>query len=190
MTNFLSQEELIDKRDVNLTPKHVSLRVEGSFKWRTRGTTRFVLDKKELQKGKKDVIEENMPLFADPQHTADFSLQNIRIKIKAGELVAVSVQSLQKMKTHLVNMIAQVVGSVGCGKSSLLSAALGQMTLTEGKIKVNGSTAYVSQQAWLLSDTIRNNILFGSDYDKERYRKVVEVSKSKISMYKYHQISL
>jgi ATP-binding cassette subfamily C (CFTR/MRP) protein 5 len=159
LTNFLSQEELVDSREVNLNAKRVSLRVKGSFKWRSRGPV-IKLDTKDkkTKKGKKKQkveVVEDVPELVE-QQTGDFTLKNIDVKIKAGELVA-------------------VVGSVGCGKSSLLYAALGQMAMIEGKIKVNGSTAYVSQQAWLLSDTVRNNILFGSPYEKERYRKVLEV---------------
>jgi ABC-type multidrug transport system fused ATPase/permease subunit len=180
LTNFLSQEELVDSREVNLNAKRVSLRVKGSFKWRSRGPV-IKLDTKDkkTKKGKKKQkveVVEDVPELVD-QQTGDFTLKNIDVKIKAGELVAVSIIIYCRHKELVELMIfVQVVGSVGCGKSSLLYAALGQMAMIEGKIKVNGSTAYVSQQAWLLSDTVRNNILFGSPYEKERYRKVLEVS--------------
>lgn len=67
-----------------------------------------------------------------------------------------------------------MVGSVGCGKSSLLSAILGDMhKINEGKINVNGSVAYVPQQAWIQNATIRENILFGRDFDQDLYKKIV-----------------
>lgn len=68
-----------------------------------------------------------------------------------------------------------VCGSVGSGKTSLISAILGQMTLLEGSIAVNGSFAYVAQQAWILNATLRDNILFGKDYEEERYNSVLSV---------------
>uniref|UniRef100_A0AAQ6A891 ATP-binding cassette sub-family C member 5 n=1 Tax=Amphiprion ocellaris TaxID=80972 RepID=A0AAQ6A891_AMPOC len=57
-----------------------------------------------------------------------------------------------------------VCGSVGSGKTSLISAILGQMTLLEGSVAVRGRLAYVAQQAWILNATLRDNILFGHEY--------------------------
>ncbi|XP_048836747.1 multidrug resistance-associated protein 5 isoform X1 [Brienomyrus brachyistius] len=66
-----------------------------------------------------------------------------------------------------------ICGSVGSGKTSLISAILGQMTLLEGSVAVNGDFAYVAQQAWILNTSLRDNILFGKDYDEERYQTVI-----------------
>ena len=43
-----------------------------------------------------------------------------------------------------------------------------------GKISVNGSTAYVPQQAWIQNATLRNNILFHAEYDQELYEHIIE----------------
>ncbi|XP_067314085.1 ATP-binding cassette sub-family C member 5 [Pseudorasbora parva] len=67
-----------------------------------------------------------------------------------------------------------VCGGVGSGKSSLLSALLGQMTLLGGSVAVNGGFAYVAQQAWILNDSLRENILFGKQYTEEKYNAVLE----------------
>ncbi|KAI1884962.1 hypothetical protein AGOR_G00215300 [Albula goreensis] len=67
-----------------------------------------------------------------------------------------------------------ICGGVGSGKSSLLSALLGQMTLLEGAVAVSGGFAYVAQQAWILNDSLRENILFGKEYDAEKYNSVLE----------------
>uniref|UniRef100_A0A2K5XY43 ATP binding cassette subfamily C member 5 n=1 Tax=Mandrillus leucophaeus TaxID=9568 RepID=A0A2K5XY43_MANLE len=66
-----------------------------------------------------------------------------------------------------------ICGSVGSGKTSLISAILGQMTLLEGSIAISGTFAYVAQQAWILNATLRDNILFGKEYDEERYNSVL-----------------
>nr|XP_020732978.1 multidrug resistance-associated protein 4-like isoform X4 [Odocoileus virginianus texanus] len=66
-----------------------------------------------------------------------------------------------------------VVGPVGAGKSSLLSAVLGELPPSQGKVSVHGRIAYVSQQPWMFSGTVRSNILFGKKYEKERYEKVI-----------------
>ncbi|RKP29013.1 P-loop containing nucleoside triphosphate hydrolase protein [Metschnikowia bicuspidata] len=84
-----------------------------------------------------------------------------------------------------------IVGPTGSGKTSLLLALLGEMEHMSGKVYLPGiiprddlvvdpktglteSVAYCSQAAWLLNDTIRNNIRFTSPFNQERYNKVVE----------------
>uniref|UniRef100_A0AAY4E0U5 ATP-binding cassette, sub-family C (CFTR/MRP), member 3 n=1 Tax=Denticeps clupeoides TaxID=299321 RepID=A0AAY4E0U5_9TELE len=67
-----------------------------------------------------------------------------------------------------------VVGPVGCGKSSLVSALLGEMERLEGQISVKGSVAYVPQQAWIQNATLRDNILFGKPYVEQKYCSILE----------------
>uniref|UniRef100_A0A671S0N1 Multidrug resistance-associated protein 1 n=1 Tax=Sinocyclocheilus anshuiensis TaxID=1608454 RepID=A0A671S0N1_9TELE len=67
-----------------------------------------------------------------------------------------------------------VVGHVGSGKSSLLSALLGEMQKQEGSVSIKGSVAYVPQQAWIQNATLKDNILFGRDGKDSWYQKVVE----------------
>ncbi len=67
-----------------------------------------------------------------------------------------------------------VVGKVGCGKSSLLSGLLGEMhKLNDGKMYINGSTAYVAQQAWIQNATIKENILFGKEFSRKLYNRII-----------------
>ncbi|KAM9583222.1 ATP-binding cassette sub-family C member 5 isoform 2-T2 [Trichechus inunguis] len=82
------------------------------------------------------------------------TLYNIDLDVEEGKLVG-------------------ICGSVGSGKTSLISAILGQMTLLEGSIAVSGTFAYVAQQAWILNATLRDNILFGKEFDEERYNAVL-----------------
>lgn len=83
-------------------------------------------------------------------------LKNINLHIPRGSLVA-------------------VVGAVGSGKSSLLSALLGEMNKVSGRVNTTGSIAYVPQQAWIQNATLQDNILFGKPLDKARYNNVIEV---------------
>uniref|UniRef100_A0A4W4G035 ABC-type glutathione-S-conjugate transporter n=1 Tax=Electrophorus electricus TaxID=8005 RepID=A0A4W4G035_ELEEL len=71
---------------------------------------------------------------------------------------------------HLV----AVVGAVGSGKSSLISALLGEMHSLSGSINVKGSVAYVPQQAWIQNATLKDNILFGSELNEQKLQRVVE----------------
>ncbi|KAG7123699.1 Oligomycin resistance ATP-dependent permease YOR1 like protein [Verticillium longisporum] len=68
--------------------------------------------------------------------------------------------------------LVAVVGSVGCGKSSLLSALANDMRLVQGTMKFNSNVAYCPQSTWLQNATIRENILFGRSFDKELYSRV------------------
>eukprot|EP00794_Sanderia_malayensis_P010896 gene10896-12055_t len=84
-----------------------------------------------------------------------FMLKHINLEVKQGSLVA-------------------IVGQVGCGKSSLLSALLGEMEKLHGVVKVNGSVAYAPQQAWIQNATLENNILCGRSYHSEKYNRIID----------------
>ncbi|XP_014813456.1 PREDICTED: canalicular multispecific organic anion transporter 1 isoform X2 [Calidris pugnax] len=70
--------------------------------------------------------------------------------------------------------LVAVVGAVGSGKSSLVSAMLGEMENVKGHINIQGSLAYVPQQAWIQNATLKDNILFGSELDEARYQQVIK----------------
>ncbi|XP_065757968.1 ATP-binding cassette sub-family C member 4-like [Muntiacus reevesi] len=67
-----------------------------------------------------------------------------------------------------------VVGPVGAGKSSLLSALLGELPPSHGNVNIHGRIAYVSQQPWVFPGTVRSNILFGKKYEEDRYKEVIK----------------
>ena len=90
----------------------------------------------------------------------------------------------------MIGRLNIIVGQTGSGKTSLLMALLGEMTLIEGTVFLPGgqsreelrpdpetgfteSTAYCAQQAWLVNDTIKQNILFASPMDESRYKSVI-----------------
>uniref|UniRef100_A0A673XXZ4 ATP-binding cassette sub-family C member 5 n=1 Tax=Salmo trutta TaxID=8032 RepID=A0A673XXZ4_SALTR len=84
-----------------------------------------------------------------------------------------SIPILHWYPSDLQGALVGICGAVGSGKSSLLSALLGQMTLLEGNVAASGGFAYVAQQAWILNDSLRENILFGKEYDEDKYNAVV-----------------
>lgn len=97
--------------------------------------------------------------FSEASFTWDRNLEptirNVNLDIMPGQLVA-------------------VVGTVGSGKSSLMSAMLGEMENVHGHITIKGTTAYVPQQSWIQNGTIKDNILFGAEFNERRYQQVLE----------------
>ena len=69
-----------------------------------------------------------------------------------------------------------VVGKVGCGKSSLLLAIMNEMVNVQGSVAKNGRIAYIPQEAFILNDTVRENILFGSEYNPDLYKKTLDLA--------------
>ncbi|GKV44606.1 hypothetical protein SLEP1_g51770 [Rubroshorea leprosula] len=77
------------------------------------------------------------------------------------------------LKVHHGMRVA-VCGTVGSGKSSLLSCILGEIPKISGTLKLCGTKAYVAQSPWIQSGKIEENILFGKEMDRERYEMVLE----------------
>lgn len=71
-------------------------------------------------------------------------------------------------------MRVAVCGTVGSGKSSLVSCILGELPKMSGTIKLSGTKAYVAQSPWIQSGKIEENILFGKEMERERYVKVLD----------------
>lgn len=82
---------------------------------------------------------------------------------------------LEHVNLHVPKgFMVAIIGEVGSGKSSLLNLVLGETRLINGSIYLSGSTAYVPQVPWIMSGTIRDNILLGKDYDQNRYSEVIQ----------------
>ncbi|THG13789.1 hypothetical protein TEA_001790 [Camellia sinensis var. sinensis] len=86
------------------------------------------------------------------------TLSNINLDIAMGSLVA-------------------VVGSTGEGKTSLVSAMLGELPpVADASVVIRGTVAYVPQVSWIFNSTVRENILFGSVFESARYEKAIDVT--------------
>jgi ABC-type multidrug transport system fused ATPase/permease subunit len=72
--------------------------------------------------------------------------------------------------------LSLVVGRVGAGKTALLQGLLGELDLEEGHLVKPAATpiAYCLQTPWLESMSIRDNILFNSPYNDDRYKRTLD----------------
>ncbi|KAK8793492.1 hypothetical protein WA158_004851 [Blastocystis sp. Blastoise] len=99
-------------------------------------------------------------LIKDGQYGWDennIMFNNINLEIPKGKLVGIS-------------------GKVGSGKSALLEAIIGTLYKKSGLNVINGTVSYIPQQAWLLSNSIKENILFGKEYNEEKYKECLRLS--------------
>ncbi|PPD68206.1 hypothetical protein GOBAR_DD34915 [Gossypium barbadense] len=86
------------------------------------------------------------------------TLSNINLEVPVGSLVA-------------------IVGGTGEGKTSLISAMLGEIPAdANSSVVIRGTVAYVPQVSWIFNATVRNNILFGCSFQPERYWKTIDVT--------------
>ncbi|KAJ4703008.1 ABC transporter C family member 2-like [Melia azedarach] len=86
------------------------------------------------------------------------TLSNINLDIPVGSLVA-------------------IVGGTGEGKTSLLSAMLGELPPLENAcVVIRGTVAYVPQVSWIFNATLRGNILFDSEFDPAKYWRTIDVT--------------
>ena len=100
---------------------------------------------------KKENVDENVN-----RTSSDVNLKNIYLEAKTDDLIA-------------------IVGTVGWGKSTMLAAIMNELDIVEGTIKTQGTKAYVEQEPFIISGTVKENIIFGSEYDDELFKKTVEV---------------
>ncbi|KAI8925132.1 hypothetical protein BC831DRAFT_281166 [Entophlyctis helioformis] len=171
ISEFLLAEETGPNELTDLLPADASkdgsaLKMDkASFTWETvkNADKKDKKDKKAAADAKKDAKDASAETVVETDSAAEetkeepFKLEDINLSIPRGSLVA-------------------VVGSVGSGKSSFLSALIGGMRKTAGSSSVYGSVAYCAQEPWILTGTIEENIVFSDDSVRPNIAKAVSAS--------------
>ncbi|KAH9202026.1 multidrug transporter [Zygosaccharomyces rouxii] len=156
-----SSEESVDVvRDMAPTedlPHDVAMRMtDASFEWEDYEKIDIAVDKAE--KNEEQVLPEDENSSSDEpvalEKTSFKGFQNLNFDIKKGEFIIVT-------------------GPIGTGKTSLLSAMAGFMARSGGSVEVNGRLLSCGYP-WIQNATVRDNIIFGSPYEKAKYRKVIK----------------
>ncbi|XP_026882162.2 ATP-binding cassette sub-family C member 9 isoform X4 [Electrophorus electricus] len=140
------------------------------------------------QRYKMDSYEQPMRRQLRPSETED-----VAVKVSDGYFTwGTNTSTLSDINIRVpTGQLTMIVGQVGCGKSSLLLAMLGEMQTLSGKVywskvpdcemlhdvyisKNRYSVAYATQKSWLLNATVEDNITFGSPFNKQRYKAVID----------------
>ncbi|KLO19493.1 multidrug resistance-associated ABC transporter [Schizopora paradoxa] len=172
---FLNAEELEEPYAIDDDMKW-AVKANATFAWESVSSTsdtspggKFSVegDKEQSDKGKskKDKKKEKPLLPTNEGETSTskggkeseekpFELRDLQLDVPRGAFVA-------------------IVGRVGSGKSSVLQGLVGEMRRVSGEVIFGGSVAYVPQAAWIMNATLKENILFGHDYDEKWFNECV-----------------
>ncbi|QRV79190.1 ABC transporter transmembrane region [Ceratobasidium sp. AG-Ba] len=196
ISKFLVSEELEDEIEVEPESEY-AVDIKGTFTWERGGAPSddkkdkdkkdgeetgaddTKLDKEALAKKKAEEKEKKekekekskrerkrlaqKKRGVDPNDSSDdeatgpepFRLVDVNLQIPKGSFVAIA-------------------GKIGCGKSSLLQAMIGEMRRTTGKVVLGGTTAYAPQQAWIQNMSLRQNVVFGKTDVQDLFADVVD----------------
>ncbi|KKF94190.1 Oligomycin resistance ATP-dependent permease YOR1 [Ceratocystis platani] len=149
---YLLAEEMEEDVRVDKTSKHAMELNRASFTWEQTQAQAPETSAEEMAKNNAMQTDNHIE-----DHSADrqaFRLDNLNISFGRNELVA-------------------VIGSVGSGKTSLLSALAGDMRKTGGEVVLGADRAFCPQYAWVQNATLQKNILFGKPMNKAWYEEVI-----------------
>ena len=156
--DFLLAEEQKEDIEQDEGMKNAIEMENASFTWERLPTDEKDASKAEKKAAAREQKEKSKPDDGDTAQetaTAPFKLNNMTFEVGRNELLA-------------------VIGTVGCGKSSLLSALAGDMRVIDGTVRLSTTRAFCPQYAWIQNTSVKNNILFGKEYNESWYKKVID----------------
>jgi ATP-binding cassette subfamily C (CFTR/MRP) protein 1 len=134
-------------------------------------------DKPSMPGGKKQTKEEIKVEKKAQKQAAKDEKAAAKLKSTSGDTTPDDASTLAEdrdpFKLHNMNFsigrneLVAVIGGVGSGKSSLLAALAGDMRRTKGDLVMGASRAFCPQYAWIQNATVKENILFGKDMNKD-----------------------
>jgi len=160
---FIVNAKVMKKRveDILLIPDVVSNQEAENMASRRNSAYGVLLSQNQIQLYEKEETSAAIKAIQLRDFTAYWSkktekpcLQNINISIPPGQ-------------------ITTVIGKIGSGKTSFLLSLLREIPLTTGQLFCEGKIAYVEQEPIIFSQTVKENILFGQEFDATLYQKVV-----------------
>ncbi|XP_026066315.1 ATP-binding cassette sub-family C member 9-like [Carassius auratus] len=167
LSEFLQSDEIGDD-----SWRNAEMPLQVGSKYKHHGITKVVNRKGRYRM---DNYEQPMRRQLRPTETEDVAVQ-----VNGGYFTwGSNLSTLSDINIQIpTGQLTMIVGQVGCGKSSLLLAMLGEMQTIRGKVywsnKNRYSVAYAAQKSWLLNATVEENITFGSPFNKQRYKAVID----------------
>ena len=161
VSSFLGEDELEKYVKRNYDDKFaLSIRNKARFVWEIKDNETEIDE--ETSRPSNVEAESNSKELLTKKDTNPFELKDVELEVEKGLFIA-------------------VIGQVGSGKSSLISAILGEMNLIENELGIKGDVnisddqtiCYVAQQAWIQNMSFKENVLFGKPLNNEKYNDVI-----------------
>ncbi|KAF0540793.1 ABC transporter [Gigaspora margarita] len=189
INDFLLADELTILPGINPDEKNAIKVMDGDFIWETDSSNEIIDKSNEKMKKEKskyyrndDNDEIDFPTDFDYEKVSS-SIDDISdISTTSTPIEYLENSPLLFLKSHLrkINIsiprgkLIAIVGPVGSGKSSLLSALIGEMKRIKGEVIFGGNVGYCPQTAWIQNATLRDNITFGLPFNYEKYQQVIK----------------
>lgn len=156
----MGKEDIViqfDHASLSWTPKHAIDEAEKEAKEKEE---KKQADYKKVPKTE-DVSDVEKPATEEKNgpNRAILTLVDLNISIKKGQLVG-------------------IVGTVGSGKSSILTSILGEMHKRDGHLRIAGkpTIAYCDQRPWIVNATVRDNVIFGKEYNESKFQAAIDAA--------------
>ncbi|KAF6038709.1 ABCC5 [Bugula neritina] len=183
---LIAEDELLTLSELSDQRNLVEIR-NGYFGWRVHSHRNAESDTKTAltdtkvtsygSTGKQDMADKQNGGYMHSQNEKDLLLESESsddsLESSSGDtVITLHGITLSLAKGELLG----ICGAVGSGKTSIIQAILGMMRKENGEMALNKNMniAYVPQQAWIMNATVRDNILFGKEFDAKKYWKIVE----------------
>jgi ABC-type multidrug transport system fused ATPase/permease subunit len=173
---FLLAEEAGDVFEWDMENKNALIVHDASFTWE-RSPSRDPdsvpgQDPRSLKQVKKDEKAERKAAKKAEQNASKNSDSPMDSSEELADLPPFVIENMNFTAGR--NELIAVIGTVGSGKSSLLAALAGDMRKTSGTVTMGATRAFCPQYAWIQNATVKENIVFGQEYDQQWYDKVID----------------
>ncbi|CAG8720739.1 46294_t:CDS:2 [Gigaspora margarita] len=192
INDFLLADELTVLPGINPDEKYAIKVTDSDFIWETASSNETINKSNEKKKKEKSIYYRNDD-NSETDFSKDFNYEKAPSSFDAISDISTALTPIEKTKylenspllipksqLRKINIsiprgkLVAIVGHVGSGKSSLLSALIGEMKRIKGEAIFGENVGYCPQTAWIQNATLRDNITFGLPFNYEKYQQVIK----------------